>query len=93
MGHTVGMGVTMGHASWVVQWYIYPMDYGPYSGSGNMGILWVMGRTMAIMMDYISRSCDFPKKENLMAYISSFGRNFLKNYQKRKFDGLCKQAM
>ena len=39
---------------------------------------------------YISRSCDFPKKENLMDYISIFGRHFLKNYQKRKFDGLSR---
>ena len=61
MGRTMGIGVTMGHASWVVQltkpevynphpswvvqWYIYPMDYGLYSGSGNMGIPWIMGRT------------------------------------------------
>ena len=41
---------------------------------------------------YISRSCDFPKKEILMDYISIFGRHFPKNYQKRKFDGLCKQV-
>ena len=27
---------------------------------------------------YISRSCDFPKKENLMDYISIFERHFLK---------------
>ena len=41
---------------------------------------------------YISRSCDFPKKEILMDYISILGEYFLKNYQKRKFDGLCKQV-
>ena len=40
---------------------------------------------------YISRSCDFLKKEILMDYISIFGRHFPKNYQKRKFDGLYKQ--
>ena len=42
---------------------------------------------------YVSRSCDLPKKEILMAYISIFGKHFLKNYQKRKFDGLYKQIM
>ena len=38
-------GVYNPHASWVVWWYIYPMGHGPYSGSGNMGIPWIMGRT------------------------------------------------
>ena len=33
-----------------------------------------------------------PKKENLMDYISIFRRHFLKIYQKRNFDGLCKQV-
>ena len=35
----------------------------------------------------------FPKKEILMDYISILGEHFLKNYQKRKFDGLYKQIM
>ena len=53
-------------------------------------IMWpTKKRKMEIV--YISRSCDFPKKENLMDYISIFGRYFLKNYQKRKFNGLCEQ--
>ena len=87
------MGCTMvyiPHGPWAVRQCIYPMGHGPYN---SMSTPWVMGRTMATMMDYISRSCDFPKKEILMAYISILGRNFLKNYQKRKFDGLCKQVM
>ena len=42
---------------------------------------------------YVSRSCDLPKKKFLMAYINILGEHFLKNYQKRKFDGLHKQIM
>ena len=41
---------------------------------------------------YISRSCDFLKKEIVMDYINIFERHLLKNYQKRKFDGLYKQV-
>ena len=43
-----------------------------------------------MLMDYVNRSCDLPKKEFLIDYISIFVRHFPKNYQKRKFDGLCK---
>ena len=32
---------------------------------------------------YISRPCDFPKKENLMDYISIFERHFLKKITKK----------
>ena len=44
------------------------------------------------LMDYISKLYDLPKRNFLMAYISILGEYFLKkkNYQKRKFDGLCK---
>ena len=31
-----------------------------------------------ILMDYVSKSCDLPKKTFLMAYISIFGEYFLK---------------
>jgi len=33
-------------------------------------------------MDYIIRSCDFPKKEILMAYLSNF---LVINFQKKNF--------
>jgi hypothetical protein len=46
-----------------------------------------------ILIAYISRSCDLPKKEILMAYISSLKIVLEYNFQKRKFDGLCKQIM
>jgi hypothetical protein len=42
-----------------------------------------------ILIAYISRSCDLPKKEFLMAYISSLKIGLEYNFQKRKFDGLC----
>jgi hypothetical protein len=46
-----------------------------------------------VLIAYISRSCDLPKKEILMAYISSLKIVLEYNFQKRKFDGLCKQII
>ena len=45
-----------------------------------------------ILMDYVSRSCDLPKKEIFDGLHKHFGEVFSENYQKRKFDGLCKQV-
>ena len=42
-------------------------------------------------MDYVSRSCDLSKKEFFDGLHKHFWEHFLKNYQKRKFDGLLKQ--
>ena len=44
-----------------------------------------------ILMDYVSRSCDLSKKEFFDGLHKHFWEHFLKNYQKRKFDGLLKQ--
>ena len=51
-----------------------------------------------ILMAYISNhnkwfGMGFPKKENLMDYVSILGEYFLKNYQKRKIDGLHMQII
>ena len=37
---------------------------------------------------YVNRLCDLPKKE----IFDGLHKHFPKNYQKRKFDGLCKQV-
>ena len=61
-----------------------------------------------ILIDYVSRSCDLPKKKKIDCLRKHFLKNyqkrkfdrlhkhfwrvFSKKYQKRKFDGLCKQV-
>ena len=54
----------------------------PKSRNGRFGSLHKQpkARNMVVLMDYIIGSCDFPKKEILMAYISIFWALFLKEF-------------
>jgi len=61
----------------VKKWYIYIL----------------VAREWENLMDYVIKSCDLPKKEILMDYISNFLVFWSTNFLFRKFDGLCKQVM